>query len=304
MISKEQKKLIGHDKIFNEFCDIFKNSNFPSKLILSGKKGIGKSVLAYHFINYIFSLNEDYKYNLLKNEINPNNKSYKLINNRSHPNFFNIDVIEGKKNIDIFQIRQMISFINKSSFNNLHKIILIDNVESLNLNSANALLKVLEEPNKKVIFFLIHDNEKKIIDTINSRCIKFKIQITETSTEDIVNNYFGENIYLNISKDFKYYFNTPSIYINFVKLCKDFELDYFNIEIEDFLKFIIKNNLYKKYDVKKYVDLLFKKKLDTSSNYKFISLYNFFNSKFHNVLKFNLDMETYYLELNSKILNE
>ena len=42
-----------------------------------------------------------------------------------------------------------------------YKIILIDNVENLNLNSVNALLKIIEEPNENIIFILIHDLTKK-----------------------------------------------------------------------------------------------------------------------------------------------
>ena len=55
----------------------------------------------------------------------------------------------------------MLEFSNKSSFNNKNKIILIDNIEYLNISSANALLKVLEEPNEKLIFILIHNSAKK-----------------------------------------------------------------------------------------------------------------------------------------------
>ena len=41
-------------------------------------KGIGKSVLAFHFINYILSKNEEYPYNLEEQEINNSNKSFKM----------------------------------------------------------------------------------------------------------------------------------------------------------------------------------------------------------------------------------
>ena len=58
------KKLIGHNYIFNNLVNLYNNNNLPNKLILSGKKGIGKSLFAKHFLNYIFSLNEDYKYDL------------------------------------------------------------------------------------------------------------------------------------------------------------------------------------------------------------------------------------------------
>ena len=57
-----------------------------------------------------------------------------------------------KKIYDINQIRELISNLNKSSFNNKPRFILIDNIEFLNKNSINALLKILKNLIK--IFFL------------------------------------------------------------------------------------------------------------------------------------------------------
>ena len=168
MLAREQTKLIGYDSDFNELLKIFNESNLPNKIIFSGNKGIGKSTLVYHFINYIFSMNEEFSYDSKNKIINKENKSYKLVNNLCHPNFFKIEISKEKKNIDIAQIREMILFTNKSSLNNNFKIILIDNVEYLNKNSTNALLKVVEEPNSKVLFFLIHDISKNILSTLKT----------------------------------------------------------------------------------------------------------------------------------------
>ena len=146
-------KLIGYNKIFLNFKNYYDNNNLPNKIIFSGERGIGKSTLVYHLINYIFSQNEDNKYNFNQNLISDKNRSYNLIINNSHPNFYLISNDDDKKNIQINKIREMINFTNKSSFNNECKIILIDNIEYLNKNSINALLKVIEEPNSKIFFF-------------------------------------------------------------------------------------------------------------------------------------------------------
>ena len=117
-----------------------------------GPNGSGKSTLAYHLINYILSEDEEYKYNLENFSINKDNKSYKLLQNNSHPNFYLIDLLAEKKSIDVGQIREMINYTNKSTFNNMARFILIDNVENLNKNSVNALLKIIEEPNENTLF--------------------------------------------------------------------------------------------------------------------------------------------------------
>ena len=111
-----QTKLYGLDRIFSEIISLINLQKLPSKILLSGPKGSGKCTMAYHIINYIFSKNENHPYNLKLNEINLHNKSFNLINNSIHPNFQLIDLINGKKNIEVSQIRKMINYSNKSRF--------------------------------------------------------------------------------------------------------------------------------------------------------------------------------------------
>ncbi len=146
-------KLYGLDNYFNEIVNLYKNNKMPNKILLSGKKGVGKSTLAYHVSNFILSSEEEYSYDEKQSKINKDNRSYKLVQNNSHPNFYLIDLIDEKKSIDIAQIRQMINYTNKSSFNNSPRLILIDNIENLNKNSVNALLKIVEEPKKNIFFY-------------------------------------------------------------------------------------------------------------------------------------------------------
>ena len=69
---------------------------------------------------------------------------------------------------------------------------LIDNIELLNINSINALLKILEEPNDNINFILINNN-KKILPTLKSRCLNFKIQLTTSQSFDITNKILNTN---------------------------------------------------------------------------------------------------------------
>ena len=75
----ENRQLFGMSLFFNEIIDLHNQKKMPSKILLSGKKGLGKSTLAYHLINHILSQSEDYKYNINEFKINSENKSYKLI---------------------------------------------------------------------------------------------------------------------------------------------------------------------------------------------------------------------------------
>ena len=155
-----QIRLFSHKEKFESLINLYSKNKLPNKILFSGDKGIGKCTLAYHMVNYILSLSEENPYDTKNLQINSENKSFKLVQNKSSPNFILIDVSADKKNIDIDQIRNLILSLNKSSFNDKPRIVLIDNIELLNLNSVNALLKILEEPNDNINFVLIHNNKK------------------------------------------------------------------------------------------------------------------------------------------------
>ena len=172
-----------------------------------------------------------------------------------------------------------------SSFNDGYKIILIDDVENLNLNSVNALLKIIEEPNNKVLFFLIHDIQKKIFDTFKSRCIQFKLNLPNNFKEKIINSLTDDNFYSQLNPHFKTYYSTPGEYINFYYFCIDNNIDFVNTNIEDFLRIVLSNSLYKKNNYIKenlnyFLELFFIKKINhLSSKDKIYDLYNYFIKK-------------------------
>ena len=305
-----QTQLIGHDYLLLTLKNLFDDNKLPNKILFSGQKGIGKCTLSYHLCNYILSKKEDFSYDLQKFEINKNNKSYILVDNNSHPNFYLINLKEGKKNIEISQIRDMISFTNKSSFDNEHKIIVIDNLEYLNSSSANALLKVIEEPNNKVLFFLIHDNQKKIFNTLKSRCIQFRVYLEKKTKNKILSSLVDNNFYNKLNNDFKHYYNTPGDYVSLYNHISNLKINFKDISIEEFIKNIINDNSFKKNtyikdNLIKFIELFFLKKInDHKSKKKIYSQYSFFLNKFHDVKKYNLNIESFLIEFNSKLANE
>ena len=200
LLSKNQLKLYGLEDNLNELIKLYDDKKLPNKILLSGQKGIGKCTLAYHLINYILSKDEEFPYDLNSSSINRENRSYKLIQNGSNMNFALIDILTDKKNIDISQIRDLILILNQSSFNTKSRIVLIDNIEFLNINSVNALLKILEEPNDNIYFILINNN-KEVLETIKSRCLNFKVSLSHETSLKISNKLVEKNIFDIINKD-------------------------------------------------------------------------------------------------------
>ena len=307
--SSSNTKLYGMEDYFNEIINLYNDNKMPQKLLLSGKKGVGKATLAYHIINYILSADEEHKYDKEKFNIDKNNRAYKLLQNNSHTNFYLIDLLEEKKSIDIAQIRQMIAYTNKSSFNDLPKFILIDNVEDLNKNSINALLKILEEPNKKIFFILIYNNEKKILPTLKSRCLTFNINFTFNETIKIVNLLLNKNIFDLINYDLINYYTTPGDVINLINFANEKKIDLKEYKLSNLLNLFIDNSYYKKNRLVKgliinFIELFFLKEYKTSlTKNSFLIIYHKFIDKIHNTEKFNLDEESLFLEFKSKLLN-
>ena len=187
---KNQLQLFGYDDYFNGFIKLFHKSKLPNTILLSGLKGSGKATFAYHFINYLLSNKELNKYSVNNFSIDPDNKSYKSLCNFTHPNFFLLENKVFEENIKIDNVKNILKFLNKSTYYSGIKIVLIDNAEYLNVNSSNALLKALEEPNNNTFFFIIHNSANKILDTIRSRCIQFKFFFTSSKKKKYFRKYY------------------------------------------------------------------------------------------------------------------
>ena len=307
---QENTKLYGMNLFFNEIISLYLQKKMPTKILLSGKKGLGKSTLAYHVINYILSTTEDFKYDTNKFIINEKNRSFKLLRNNLHPNFYLIDLVGDKKIIDVAQIREMIAYTNKSTFDNMPRFILIDNIENLNKNSVNALLKIIEEPNENTFFILINNSEKYILPTLKSRCLVFKINFKFNQSMQVSSQILNENIFDLIHQDIINYYNTPGEIINLISFSREKKIDLKNYTLINFLNLLIDNNYYKKNNYVKnilinLIELFFLKEYKlTKSKSSLLDFYHTFINKINNSEKFNLDEESLFLEFKSKLLNE
>ena len=302
MIDKYQTKLYGYKPNFYELVDIFNRKRLPNKILFSGKKGIGKSTFALHFINYIFSENEENRYILDSCTIDINNKSYKLISQNIHPNFYYINKQNDKKYIEISEIRNLNNFINKSSFNDNLKIVLIDDIEYLSSGASNSLLKIIEEPNNNVQFMLIQDSRKFVLDTIKSRCIKFNFNLEDKFRAEILNHYFQDISYENLSNEFKNNYLSISDTINIIEFCIEENFITNKMSIKDLLIYIFKKNIFKvqkinKLNIKVLIEIYLHNIYKRNKSYELYKLINFYNKKYNDVIKYNLDLETYYLEV-------
>lgn len=280
------EKLYCYDAYFKKVYSLYIKQQLPSSILFSGKEGCGKKNFVTHLLFNILE-NTDL-ITSLKNKIV--NLNYLIENKNSNVRY--IYKKDDSLNITIEQIREILNYSKQSSLDGNSKFIVICNPEDLNLNAANALLKILENPPEKTFFFLITNYENKIINTVKSRCVKFKINFSFSENKLILDNLLKDyelSELVNIIFFNKY--DTPGLVIE-----KIFFLKNNNLEKNSILEIIVfcidnfkktKNNIYLKYA------------LDFSANYfnqklklnfrKFYSSYYLFLNKFLDCVKYNSD---------------
>lgn len=167
---------------------------------------------------------------------------------------FNIDDIENNISVRILkpidnlidkdQILNLQEFLATMSFDGYYKLFFILNAGLMNEQSVNKLLKVLEEPNEKIVGFLISDNANELLPTLISRCQVLKNDIdvcNVTVDEDIFNNLckfknFNFEDYIKfkvvISKLDKMVIN--NLFIKYLAYLNS-ENDIFYLKVNDFL---------------------------------------------------------------------
>ena len=217
-----------------------------------------------------------------------------------------------EREIKIEKIRNLISYLNKTTYSQDIKIVMIDNAECLNLNSSNALLKALEEPLKNTFFFIIHDSSFKVLETIKSRCIEFKILFNNEQKVKILDNlinFYNIGSYNKLKENL--YFDTPGNIIRYLFLLKsnnslDFEDNKLKVALfflEELRKDKNKDNLF---NFTFFLQLFYNNLLSIKKNSVNLILHNY--SKILNLLndmsKFNLDEKNVLISVENLIKND
>lgn len=301
---RKTSKLIGLEKNFIFFKKILFLKKFPKVLLLTGDQGIGKNTLISHLMNFYFNKNN---YDEEKNQF-----MYNILSSEYVKNYFpNVVYLDGdnSKLTNIDEIRNLKKLLLKSNIRSLKRFVILDNVEKINKNSLNALLKLIEEPGDSNNFILINNKTSPLIETIRSRCIEFKIIINQNDKDKIINFLMDYYKQIKIFEE-NFIFVSPG---NFLKFNYIFDKNKFNIN-DDYL-FILNKliNLFKKDKENIYRDLIIYfteyhfKKLRNNSSFNLENLLkkrSLVLSNINDFFFYNLNQNTLLNSLESKLLNE
>ena len=140
--------------------------------LLCGPEGVGKATFAYRGARTLLGAGSDPSRGPLGAA--PGDPVSQLISAQAHPDLLVLErlVENGKtrKSISVDQARDLPEFFSKTPSQAPHRVAIIDAADDLNVNAANALLKVLEEPPERGVLFLVTHAPGRLLATIRSRC--------------------------------------------------------------------------------------------------------------------------------------
>ena len=242
-------------------------------------------------------------------KINAGNSSFNLVQNGTHSNFFLLDSINSD-DIKIDQVRKLIKFVSKTTFYKGIKIVLIDNAENLNINSSNALLKSIEEPNPETFFFIVNNDSYNIPYTLKSRCVNFKVHFTTEEKKSIFKKIVSDyNInYTENDLDRFFLFDSPGNFLKYLFLLGDNNKNICS-NVLHYISFLVDQNNKSTFDLR-VLSLLIENYYNELAikDAEFISYYHKCRTKILNLIhytkKFNLDKKNLIFSINQIITNE
>ncbi len=176
---RETMRLSGHREAEQILLNAYRSNRMHHAWIIGGEEGIGKATLAYRFARFILANSDPGSENVQTAHdlsVDPGVPAVRRVIQQSHPDLFALrrGLNADRKNIAsetrVDEVRKLVSFFTTTAGEGGWRIAIVDTADDLNINAANALLKVLEEPPPRSLFLILSAAPKRLLPTIRSRC--------------------------------------------------------------------------------------------------------------------------------------
>jgi DNA polymerase-3 subunit delta' len=195
---RENASLFGQEEVESRLLQAQQSGRLPHAWLLTGTRGIGKATLAFRFARFLLNGAGAGSAGGLFGDLpvtgfglDPEDPIFRRIAGGAHPDLLVLeresDEKTGrlKKDIPVERVRETNVFLHRTAAEGGWRVVIVDSMDELNRNGANALLKILEEPPRKTLLLLISHLPGRLLPTIRSRCCQLPLK--DLSRDDIEN---------------------------------------------------------------------------------------------------------------------
>jgi DNA polymerase-3 subunit delta' len=190
---RETTVLHGHREAELALLNAYRSGRIPHAWLIGGAQGIGKATLAYRMARFVLAHRDPAGSDVGRAErlqVDPQNPAARLVAAAAHGGLLVLERSLNDKGvmrtvITVDETRETISFFGSTAAVEGWRVCIVDTVDELNPNAANALLKVLEEPPQRSLFLLVSHAPARVLPTILSRCRK--LMLRPLATSDVIN---------------------------------------------------------------------------------------------------------------------
>ena len=174
--------LLGHNDAIATFMDAAHSGRLHHAWLLTGPKGVGKSLFAHLAARRLLAEAAGPAFDLPGLDVPATHPITALVEADSHPDLMTLERIVDEKSgaqarsITIDQVRSLQRLFSTTGSYSSRRIVIIDAVDDLERGGANALLKNLEEPPTDSLFLLVSHAPGRLLPTIRSRCRTLRFQ--------------------------------------------------------------------------------------------------------------------------------
>lgn len=193
---RETAELLGQQEAEQRLLRAYQSGRLPHAWLLTGPRGIGKATLAYRFARFLLSRDDPVAAGPALFEtaapsddlaLAPEHPAFRRVAAQSHADLLSIerrarDDGKLKRDIDVESIRHLNSFLHMTAAEGGWRVGIVDTADEMNVNAANALLKVLEEPPANAVLLLVSHAPGRLLPTIRSRCRRLAVKPLEEAT--------------------------------------------------------------------------------------------------------------------------
>jgi DNA polymerase-3 subunit delta' len=166
--------LVGHTAAQKTLLDALQGGRMHHGWLLHGPKGVGKARFAAQAAAYLVAENARQDTGSL--DVDLSHADARLVAQGAHPDLHWIDRQTGSdgkklaKKIPVGAVRSTLHKLQSTAAYGGWRVLVVDSVDELNVEGANALLKPLEEPSQRTALFLVVHALNQVLPTVRSRC--------------------------------------------------------------------------------------------------------------------------------------